>query len=121
MLRLISALFFIVSMTSACGTITHTEVGLENSSKLIIRSEKLQGAQVYINKDLILNVTKQDLLKYKKGVLGVSDRENEKLETLALEVEEGLLSVSINFENKEVFKKDLYVSKGQTREVRIKR
>ena len=119
MFRLVSILFFV--MTSACGTIEHNEVGLENSSKLIIRSERLEGARIYINDALVKSITSNDLLKYKKGVLGVSDRKNERLETFSLSVDEGLLDVSIIFGNTEVFNKDLYLGKGQTREVRIKR
>jgi hypothetical protein len=106
-------------MTVGCGTIEHNELGLENLSKLIVRSESLVGAKIYINEKLVKDVKQKDLVAYKKGILGVSDRENEKLEAISFEVEEGYLAISIYFENNEAFNKNIYIGKGQTREVRI--
>lgn len=138
MLKLLSIIFAVVVMTSACGTIEHTEVGIENSSKLILRAEKLQGTQVYINNKLIIDIeeeyfekkfkeirrsaSKSDSLdNYKMGVLGVADRDNEGLESITLEVEEGFLTLLVQFEGVTILNKELYIAKGQTREVRVKR
>jgi len=138
MLKLLSTIFAVVVMTSACGTIEHTEVGIENSSKLILRAEKLQGTQIYINNKLIIDieekyfekkfkeirrsVSKSDSLdNYKMGVLGVADRDNEGLESITLEVEEGFLTLLVQSEGVAILNKELYIAKGQTREVRVKR
>lgn len=138
MLKLLSTIFAVVVMTSACGTIEHTEVGIENSSKLILRAEKLQGTQIYINNKLIIDIeekyfekkykeirgsaSKSDSLdNYKMGVLGVADRDNEGLEAITLEVEEGFLTLLVQSEGVAILNKELYIAKGQTREVRVKR
>lgn len=138
MLKLLSTIFALVLMTSACGTIDHTEVGIENTSKLILRAEKLQGTQIFINNKLIIDIEKKDFVKnfkkirrsepkddsldkYRMGVLGVADRDNEGLESITIEVEEGFLSLRVESMGVALLKKELYIAKGQTREVRIKR
>lgn len=138
MFKLLSTIFAVVVMTSACGTIEHTEVGIENSSKLILRGEKLQGTQIYINNKLIIDIEekfseknfkeirrsapKNDSLdNYKMGVLGVADRDNEGLESITLEVEEGFLTLLVQSEGVAILNKELYIAKGQTREVRVRR
>lgn len=138
MLKLLSTIFALVLMTSACGTIDHTEVGIENTSKLILRAEKLQGTQIFLNNKLIIDIEKKDFVKnfkkirrsepkddsldkYRMGVLGVADRDNEGLESITIEVEEGFLSLRVESMGVALLKKELYIAKGQTREVRIKR
>lgn len=138
MLKLLSTIFAVVLMTSACGTINHTEVGIENTSKLILRAEKLHGTQIFINDKLIIDIEKKDFVqnfkktrksepkddrldKYRMGVLGVADRDNEGLESITIEVEEGFLSLRVESMGVALIKKELYIAKGQTREVRIKR
>tara|TARA_E500000178_G_C16943821_1_gene717794 strand:- start:990 stop:1406 length:417 start_codon:yes stop_codon:yes gene_type:complete len=138
MLKLLSTIFALVLMTSACGTIDHIEVGIENTSKLILRAEKLQGTQIFINNKLIIDIEKKDFVKnfkkirrsepkddsldkYRMGVLGVADRDNEGLESITIEVEEGFLSLRVESMGVALLKKELYIAKGQTREVRIKR
>lgn len=138
MLKLLSTIFAVVLMTSACGTINHTEVGIENTSKLILRAEKLQGTQIFINNKLIIDIEKKEFVqnfkktrrpepkddrldKYRMGILGVADRDNEGLESITIEVEEGFLSLRVESMGVALIEKELYIAKGQTREVRIKR
>ena len=55
------------------------------------------------------------------GVLGVKDRENEGLETIVIDVNDGSQLVTIKSDGYKVFEQELYIGKGQTREVRIRK
>lgn len=120
MFRLIGVCFFTLIL-SGCGTVQHDNVGLEEPAKLVIRSESLVGATISIQGITALTVTKKDLAKYKTGVLGVADRTNEKLETVVIEVREGMQRVTVSHDGYTAYDQDLYVGKGQTRELRIKK
>ncbi len=74
-------LIFSTFIVSSCGTIQNNDFGLIESSKIIIRSDSLVGSFVEVGKDYSLTVEKEDLAPYKTGILGVANREIEKLET----------------------------------------
>ena len=112
-------LIFSTIMVSGCGTIQNNDFGLIEPSKIIIRSDSLVGSSVEVGKDYFLTVEKEDLAPYKTGILGVADREIEKLETLEIVVDEGIHSVIVRTNSKVRLNKDVYVGKGQYRELRI--
>lgn len=108
-------------LISACGSIQKVETGVIEQSKLVLRSETLVGTKVRIGDSFAMTISKDDLTPFKMGVLGVSDSENEKLETLTFEVNEGNQRVTVTSGNIILLNKELYFGKGQTRELRIRR
>jgi|TARA_B110000879_G_scaffold209824_1_gene298470 hypothetical protein len=108
-------------LISACGSIQKVETGVIEQSKLILRSEILVGTNVRIGDSFAMTISKADLTPFKMGVLGVSDSENEKLQTLTFEVNEGNQRVTVTSGNQILLNKELYFGKGQTRELRIRR
>jgi len=107
-------------LISACGSVQKIETGVIEQSKLVIRSESLVGTRVTIGDSFALSVSKKDLTPFRMGVLGVSDSENEKLDTLTFEVNEGNQRITVVMGTTTLFDKELYFSKGQTRELRIR-
>ena len=120
MFRLIS-LCAVLCITSSCGTIQNRESGLVETSKLVIRSETLIGATITVGDDLSLTVLKENLTPYESGIFGVKDRANEMLETVVLQVTEGNQRITVRDGGYALFDKELYIGKGQTRELRIKK
>lgn len=119
MFKVIS-LFLATLLISACGSVQKIETGLIEQSKLVIRSEALVGTRVQIGDSFVLSVSKEDLTPFRMGVLGVTDSENEKLQTLTFEVNEGNQRITVINGSTTLFDKELYFGKGQTRELRIR-
>lgn len=69
----------------------------------------------------MIYVLEENLTSFQTGVLGVKDRENESLETIVIDVNDGSQLVTIKSDGYKVFEKELYIGKGQTREVRIRK
>lgn len=120
MFRLIS-LLTVLFVTSACGTIQNRESGLIEPAKLVIRSEILVGTTITVGDSSPLFVSQDDLTNYEMGILGAKDRENEMLETLVIEITEGTQQVTVKEGRYILFDKKLYVGKGQTRELRVRK
>ncbi len=120
MFRLIS-LLAVLFVTSACGTVQNREFGLIEPAKLVIRSEILVGTTITVGDSSPLFVSKEDLTNYEMGILGAKDRENEMLQTLVIEITEGTQQVTIKEGQYILFDKKLYVGKGQTRELRVRK
>ena len=112
-------LIFSTFIVSSCGTIQNNDFGLIEPSKIIIRSDSLVGSFVEVGKDYSRTVEKEDLAPYKTGILGVANREIEKLETLEIMVDEGMHRVIVRTNAKVRLNKEVYVGKGQYRELRI--
>jgi hypothetical protein len=79
------------------------------------------GATITVGSNPPLTIVKEDLTDYKMGILGVKDRENEKLEIIKFEVSEGSQRVIVRDGMMVLFDKELYIGKGQTRELRIRK
>jgi len=120
MFRVISLILISIAIVG-CGTIQNREFGLIEPSRLIIRSESLVGSTVQVGSGSLLYVSKDDLTQFKAGVLGVKDRENETLETVVIVTNEGTQLVTVKNQGSILFEKELYIGKGQTRELRIRK
>jgi hypothetical protein len=117
----IFSLFLVLALSSGCGTLQNQSSGLIEPTTLIIRSELLVGTTITVGSNPPLTIIKEDLTDYKMGILGVKDRENEKLETITFEVSEGSQRVIVRDGVSVLFDKDLYIGKGQSRELRIRK
>jgi hypothetical protein len=120
MFRLFGLIFLTITIVS-CGTIQNREYGLTEPSRLIVRSESLVGSTIQVGSGSLIYVLEENLTSFQTGVLGVKDRENESLETIVIDVNDGSQLVTIKSDGYKVFEKELYIGKGQTREVRIRK
>lgn len=105
---------------SACGAYNEKATGIEEDTILVLRSESLVGLSVEISPNFSRVVTKDDLTKFTMGIGGVSDSENQNLETITLKVESGAQRLTIRRNGVAVYDRDLHLVRGQTRELRIR-
>ena len=105
---------------SACGAYNEKATGIEEDTILVLRSESLVGLSVEISPNFSRVVTEDDLTKFTMGIGGVSDSENQNLETITLKVESGTQRLTIRRNGVAVYDRDLHFVLGQTRELRIR-
>lgn len=121
MMRKVRAIFIlaVVTVLAACGTIQQSQVALEESAVIIVKSKSLVGKTLLTNTRSIL-IHKDNLTEYRMGVGGVKDRANENLEVMSLVVEPGMQKIELIESNKTLFETSVYVGSGQTREILIR-
>lgn len=105
---------------SACGAYTEKTAGIEEDTILVLRSESLVGLSIEITPSFSKVVTAADLTKFTMGMAGVTDSENQNLETITLKVESGTQRLTIRKSGATVYDRELYFAHGQTRELRIR-
>ena len=110
----------LVFALSACGAYNEKTTGIEEDTILVLRSESLVGLSVEITPSFSRVVTKGDLTKFTMGLAGVTDSENQNLETITLKVESGTQRLTIRQNGTTVYDKSMYFTRGQTRELRIR-
>lgn len=116
-----SIIVFLSILLGACGgALTKTNVGIVEESSLIVVSDKLIGSTIKVGEDLNFKVKKDDLSKYKYGILGVKASEAGRLETVVIPLEKGQHKVFISNGNEIRFNSLIYLGEGQTRKIRIK-
>ena len=118
MRTLISLLLLV--LLAGCGGFEERSTGIEEETKLIVRSESLVGATVEIGEGFSMVVAQENLTKYTMGVLGAADRENERLETITISVDPGTHRVRISRGGTVLADRQLHFTQGQTRELRIR-
>ena len=115
---------FIVLLAMAalagCGAYEERDTGIDEQTTLVVRSESLVGLTVSIDDDFSMVVSEDDLTKYAMGILGVTDRENEKLETVTISVDSGTHRVRVTKAGTLLVDKQLHFTHGQTRELRVR-
>ena len=121
MMRKVRAIFIlaVVTVLAACGTIQQSQVALEESAVIIVKSKSLVGKTLLANTRSIL-IHKDNLTEYRMGVGGVKDRADENLEVMSLVVEPGMQKIELIESNKTLFETSVYVGSGQTREILIR-
>tara|TARA_B100000787_G_C16190367_1_gene297130 strand:+ start:1192 stop:1557 length:366 start_codon:yes stop_codon:yes gene_type:complete len=121
MMKKVRAIFIlaVVMVLTACGTIQQSQVALEESAVIIVKSKSLVGKTLLTSTRSIL-IQKDDLTPYRMGVGGVKDRADENLEVMSLVVEPGTHNIELIESNKTLFKTSIYVGSGQTREILIR-
>ena len=105
---------------SACGAYNEKTAGIEEDTILVLRSESLVGLSVEITPSFSRVVTANDLTKFTMGMAGVTDSENQNLETITLKVESGTQRLTIRRNGATVYDRDLHFAHGQTRELKIR-
>jgi hypothetical protein len=105
---------------TACGAYNEKTVGIEEETMLVLRSETLVGLSVEITPSFSRVITEDDLTKFRMGIGGVNDSENQNLETITLKVESGTQRLTVTRHGVAIYKQDLHFTHGQTRELRIR-
>jgi hypothetical protein len=104
---------------AACGTATRTQqTGVTNPTQLVLMAEKLTGSIISLN-ERRFTVGKNDLEKYRFGVLGAADSEKESLEIIRLDVAPGNIALKVYLNGRELANRNLYLVEGQTREIKL--
>jgi hypothetical protein len=120
MLKIISSIVFAL-LLAGCGGTQQTISGVNEPTKLLMRSEALVGMTVSVGDEFSLTVSEEDLTPFQMGLSGARDTENETLETLVFEVKTGKSRVTVEDGRTTIFDKYIYFGKGQTRVVRIRK
>ena len=105
---------------SACGAYNEKTAGIEEDTILVLRSESLVGLSIEITPGFSRVIAAEDLTKFTMGMAGVTDSENQNLETITLKVESGTQRLTVRKNGTKVYDRDLYFAHGQTRELRIR-
>ena len=105
---------------SACGAYNEKTAGIEVDTILVLRSESLVGLSIEITPSFSRVITAEDLTKFTMGMAGVTDSENQNLETITRKVESGTQRLTVRKNGAKVYDRDLYFAHGQTRELRIR-
>lgn len=116
------SLFSILALVfiSGCGAQQQLVTAALEKTEIVFLGPQLVGATLSIDDTFKSTVRREDLIAYKMGVLGVTDRDDERFERVAVTVDPGTHRVRVDFEGKVLFDENLYVGRGQVREVRIK-
>lgn len=109
-----------LSVIAGCGAQQHRAYGIQEESQLVLRGEQLIGATIVIEPAFRKVVTKNDLTPYEMGVAGAKNREEEDLETVTVKVEPGTRKIRLERDGTVLLEQELYFSKGQTRELRLR-
>lgn len=104
---------------TACGSIQTSQVAIEDTAVIVVKSKTLVGKTLITNKRTI-QIQEDYLTDYKASVAGAADREVEGLQVMSLLVEPGMQKIELMESNKVVFKTSVYVGSGQTREIYIR-
>ena len=118
-MRTLFSLFLLV-LLAGCGAYEERSTGIDEQTTLVVRSESLVGATIAIDDGFSMVVSKDNLTKYTMGVVGVNDRENEKLETITISVDPGTHRVRVSQGGTVLADKQLHFTQGQTRELRVR-
>jgi len=103
-----------------CGAQQQRVAGIEEDTTLVIRGETLVGLTVSVTPGFSRVIGKDDLTKFTMGMGGVTDSENQNLETITLKVESGLQRLTVTKNGSIILDKELHFTHGQTREMRIR-
>ncbi|MCJ7555882.1 MAG: hypothetical protein MUP90_03080 [Gammaproteobacteria bacterium] len=112
--------FVLIALLAGCGSpAQHRTSGIEESTLLVIRGETLVGVTVIIEPGLTRVIQEEDLTPYTFGILGSTDPEIQKLETVTFKVQSGPLKVTVSRGGSVLIAREMQFAAGQTRELRI--
>lgn len=105
---------------AGCGAYEERSTSIEEQTMLIVRSESLVGTTVAIDDGFSMVVGEDDLTKYTMGIAGVTDPENQNLETITISIDAGTHRVRVSRGGTVLADKQLHFTQGQTRELRVR-
>ncbi|HSG88736.1 MAG TPA: hypothetical protein VLA56_05965 [Pseudomonadales bacterium] len=107
-------------LLSACGApMRQSSSGVEEATRLVLFAETLVGAEVVVDGFSTGTIEREDLVSYDYGILGASDRREEKLQRFELVVTPGNHTVKVVSGSRTLMDRTLYFVQGQTREMEL--
>ncbi|MCF1432195.1 MAG: hypothetical protein LPH21_18785 [Shewanella sp.] len=108
-----------VLLLAGCGANVHRASGVQNEQHVIIVAESLVGKRISIGQISGYLISDSDLMPFQTGVAGVTDSELENSDVLRIKVTEGTNKLVLKQDGKTIFSKEIYLSAGQTRTIKL--
>jgi hypothetical protein len=105
---------------AGCGAQQQIVTAAPEKTEIVVLGPKLVGTTISIGGSFKTTVRREDLVAYRMGVLGVADKDDERLERVAVTVDPGTHRVRVIRDGTVLFDDTLYVGRGQVREARLK-
>jgi hypothetical protein len=108
-------------LLTACGApaITSNQ-SISQQAGVRLVSNELVGSQVIIDGRSGVEIVKSSLVKYTMGVAGAADAEEEGLDVYVIDLMPGMHTIIVLKNGVTILEKELYLSDGQTKELRVK-
>ena len=110
----------VLLVLSGCGAQQQLVTAVPEKTEIQVLGRELVGSTIRIGDSYQATVRREDLAPYRMGVLGVADKDDERLERVAVVVDPGTHRVRVEREGRVLHEQTLYVGRGQVREVRVK-
>jgi hypothetical protein len=118
-MRSLIAIFALIVL-SGCGAQKQLVTAAPEKTEIQVLARQLVGSVIRIGDSYQTTVRREDLVPYRMGVLGATDKDDERLERVAVVVDPGTHRVRVERDGKVLHEQTLYIGRGQVREVRVK-
>jgi hypothetical protein len=105
---------------AGCGAQQQFVTAAPEKTEVVVIGPLLVGSTISVGGSLKTTVRREDLTTYRMGVLGVADKEEERLQRVTVTVDPGAHRVRVELGGSVLFDETLYVGRGQVREIRVK-
>ncbi len=114
------AITLLALLLVACGApVNTTQLGYHEATGVQIIADTLIGKVIFVDGEQIL-IKKGTLDRFQMGIAGSKNSELEGMDVLFLELEQGNHSLVLTDNGVILFEKEVYLSNGQVKELRIK-
>jgi hypothetical protein len=103
---------------AGCGAQQQLVTAAPEKTEIVVLGPTLVGTTISIGGSFKTTVRREDLVAYRMGVLGAADKDDERLERVAVTVDPGTHRVVRG--GTVLFDETLYIGRGQVREARLK-
>jgi len=104
---------------AGCGAQQQLVTAAPEKTQVMVLGPQLVGATLSVGDSFKTTVRREDLVAYRMGVLGAADKDDERLERVAVTVDPGTHRVRVVRGGTVLFDETLYIGRGQVREVRL--
>ncbi|MBV7316546.1 hypothetical protein [Shewanella sp. NIFS-20-20] len=104
---------------TACGANVHNTTGIDNEQYIVVIADSLIGKQISIGDIKQHTISAADLQPFEMGIAGVTDPALENSDVLKVKVDQGSNQITITQDNNVLLSKELYLSAGQTRTIKL--
>ena len=107
-------------LLAGCGAQRQLVTAAPEKTEVVVMGPQLVGSTISVGESFKTTVRREDLTPYRMGVLGAADKEEERLQRVAVTVDPGAHRIRVERAGSVLFDETLYVGRGQVREVRVK-
>lgn len=116
-MRKISVALALVLIFGCASAPVTTSRGILEDTKIVILAQELVGAQVFVNQQPLGRLEKNDLQKYRFGVMGVRNSERENLQAFSISVPSGMVDLRLVKGGRVIMNRQIFMSEGQIKEL----